>query len=143
VLREAIVNSKYENRPVGLRNFPSGACSDSAALLGQLLKDILEIDTQFYSGTKKIKETLTSHAWLKAGKVFVDITADQFEEIDSPIWVTVTSRWHDEFDNRVLHKGLIKDYDKGALVKLEPFYIRLKEKINSSGLIGRTLLEAK
>ena len=143
VLREAIVNFKTEDRPIGLRNFPFGSCSDSAVLLGQLLKDVLEIDTNFYSGTKEVNGTLISHAWLKAGKIIIDITADQFEEIDSSIWVTVISRWHDEFNSRVLHQGLIKNYDKGALLKLEPFYIILKDKINSNGLIDRTLLEAQ
>ena len=73
--------------------FPRGACGDAARLLATYLRE-QECGTFDYCfGQRRGK----SHAWLWRGELVVDITADQFEDQDSPVIVTRNSIWHSTF----------------------------------------------
>lgn len=42
----------------------------------------------------------SSHAWLRQGNVIVDVTADQFPDMDQPVIVTTDDGWHRQFDRQ-------------------------------------------
>jgi hypothetical protein len=82
---------------IAFEEFPKGSCGDATLLLGTLLKD-RGLGTFTYAlGTRNGKNGRHSHAWLEAGDVVVDITADQFPEIDQRVIVAENSAWHASF----------------------------------------------
>jgi hypothetical protein len=61
-------------------------------LLGQYLVDSGLGEWTYCSGV--LPDSGNTHAWLEQDGVLVDITADQFSDVDSPVIVTVDSKWH-------------------------------------------------
>ncbi|MDG1751649.1 MAG: hypothetical protein P8I03_08315 [Thalassotalea sp.] len=129
VTRKAIENYPKAKRDIGLQSFPSGACGHASAILGQCLIDFLGIEFDYVAGKFKDKENSPSHAWLQSKDYIVDITADQFEDIDIKVWVTAKSKWHQALEGKNIHIASFEYYDKGALMPLEPFYQKLKNSI--------------
>ena len=127
VTRKAIENYPKAKINVGLQRFPQGTSGHASAILGQCLKDFLDIEFDYVVGQFNEKENSPSHAWLQNKDFIVDITADQFDEFESPILVTTNSPWHKSLNGKTLHPATIENYDKGALVPLKPFYLKVKE----------------
>lgn len=73
-------------------NFPRGACGDVSLILGQLLDDEGIKGFQYICGNKY--EPFSSHGWLQHGEWIVDITADQFDDVNDSVIVTDKSEWH-------------------------------------------------
>ncbi|GAA0736780.1 hypothetical protein Drose_35940 [Dactylosporangium roseum] len=82
-------------RMVSLAEFPKGSCGDACELLGQFLADSGLGDWQYRSG--KRDEPFHTHAWLEQDGLILDITADQFPDIDEPVILTRDSGWHAQF----------------------------------------------
>jgi len=69
----------------------------------------------------KIREL--SHAWLQNKEdLIVDITADQFDEIDEKIIVTEDKKWHSSFESEIKHVAHFKIYDKPTVLRLGNAY---------------------
>jgi hypothetical protein len=98
-LRRAILATAPEERPLTLRDFPHGSCGDAALLLGTLLSDYGLGEFMHVGGERgdKSDNTWCTHGWLEQNSLIVDITADQFGEIDTPIIVSRNSAWHATF----------------------------------------------
>jgi hypothetical protein len=52
----------------------------------------------------------SSHAWLQNGGWIVDITADQFPDVDEPVIVTNSSEWHQQWDPERPQEGTLRPY---------------------------------
>jgi hypothetical protein len=89
---------------VGLLNFPHGSCGDAALLLGHYLIETgfgpfdyvcgyLPDNHPLFEG-RAPSERDWSHAWLAKSALVVDITADQFPEVESKTVVQYDSTWH-------------------------------------------------
>src|SRR5271163_4521740 len=76
------------------QDFPKGSCGDAALLLRAFLQDQGLGTFQYALGWRDGNDGRHSHAWLAAGGLVVDITADQFQEIDEKVIVTENSGWH-------------------------------------------------
>ena len=64
-----------------------------------------------------------SHAWLEADGVIVDITADQFPEVDDKIIVTSHSDWHGTFEREeIKDKADYRIYDPHTVASLGRAY---------------------
>ena len=110
-------------------SFPGGTCRDSSWILAMVLKERLGIkckivfcDRIYESDLKSKKDGLAlSHCWLKInlgadGCLDIDITANQFEDIESFI-IKVDSKWHKEhweikntYDFDIIESKYIKIY---------------------------------
>jgi hypothetical protein len=75
---------------VALDDFPNGACGDCALLLGEYLFNGVPGKWSYRSG---IRDGHTD-AWLDKEGLAVDITADQFPDIEERVIVTSYSAWH-------------------------------------------------
>lgn len=91
--RNLIMMTQKNQLPVSLQDFPNGACGDSSLLLGHYLTEMGHGEFRYYLGWRAGR----SHAWLQSGSTIVDITADQFEDFDDPVFVSAQSSWHEEF----------------------------------------------
>lgn len=66
-------------------------------LLGEYLRNADLGDFQTRAGMRDVGEHNQSHAWLEQGGLIVDITADQFPEVEDVVIVTYDSDWHQEW----------------------------------------------
>ncbi|WP_426502926.1 hypothetical protein ACPPVO_35540 [Dactylosporangium sp. McL0621] len=82
-------------RMISLAQFPKGSCGDTCELLGQFLADKGLGDWQYRSGQRD--EPFHTHAWLEQNGLILDITADQFPDINEPVVLTWAPGWHAQF----------------------------------------------
>lgn len=79
---------------VSFQNFPGGACGDASEMLGEYLRDCGLGDWHYRMG---VNERRGTHAWVERDGALVDITADQFPDLDQPPPVIAGTdwSWHD------------------------------------------------
>lgn len=82
-------------RSVGFGAFPRGSCGDASQLLGRYLSDEGHGEWMYTMGLGP--EPRGTHAWVQRGDIIIDITADQFDEIDEAVVVTRDWSWHAQF----------------------------------------------
>ncbi|WCL50819.1 hypothetical protein [Leptospira sp. GIMC2001] len=113
-----------KNLSVSFINFPRGSCGYATILLGTYLLEN-NLGQFFYTlgDYHSSNNEWSSHAWLQQGELIVDITADQFEEIEQKVIVTKDSTWHQnlkgkrqELADLNIYKGyafnvLVNDYN--------------------------------
>ncbi|WP_322978803.1 hypothetical protein [Pseudomonas sp. C11] len=97
--RKAIESLPFDKKLDGLKEFPIGACGDTAFLLGAYLNDLGIEGFHYVCGTKgsHANNTWLTHAWLQKGDLVIDITADQFTDITTAIVIAERSTWHATF----------------------------------------------
>lgn len=125
VFRAAIMACDPKSLPIALQGFPRGACGDAALLLAKYLQENGCGEFDYVEGEKEGR----SHAWLQRGKVIIDITADQFEDQDTPVIVTQDHSWHSGFDGQVRHVAGFCIYDPRTVDMLGAAYKRIREQI--------------
>ena len=104
--RSALEQMRGSLRCLNLERFPRGCCGNASPILGTFLTEHGCGKFDLIEGTRGLPEVdFRSHAWLRQGRVIVDITADQFEEVDETVIVTSYSPWHDSFNQRVGYSG--------------------------------------
>lgn len=120
--RNAILSIEKDNRPICLRDFPLGSCGDASSLLGKYLEQ-KGFGKFTYVSSQRISKPEESHAWIKGDNLIIDITADQFDEINFEVIVAEKSAFHETFE-------IIKTDDVNflsATVQLAKFYEVLKD----------------
>jgi hypothetical protein len=141
VFRAAILRCPRSDLPTQ-KNFPHGSCGDASTLLGQYLFD-QSLGLWEYTGGERERD-LHSHAWLECDGLIIDITADQFEDVDEPVIVTRDRSWHAQFVySEARHPVQINEYDPGTQRWLWPIYERIMDALEGSSsqsqLPGRRL----
>lgn len=74
--------------------FPHGACLTSKIVLAQYL---LRFDDKNEFLIVRGWNQNTSHAWLEYNGYAIDVTADQFPEINGPVYITADRKFHSQF----------------------------------------------
>jgi len=121
--RLAIERCDPRHLTISLQGFPKGSCGDAAPLLGTFLEEQGLGTFMYVLGTREGGKNGHSHAWLEAEGVLVDITADQFPEIDQKVIVTTRSDWHATFEREeVRDKADFRIYDERTVAALERAY---------------------
>jgi hypothetical protein len=113
---------------ISLRDFPTGSCGDASPLLGQFLREQGYGEWVYVSGCRKGDDH--SHAWLEQDGWILDITADQFTEVDEPVVLTQDKRWHRQFLYRPMQRTLAsveKMYDAYTTQNLTEAYRKIME----------------
>ena len=104
LVREMIENVVSESTYVGieLQRFPSGACEVSSVILGLYLKEKYDVNVVQSVGKRPSPDCEygeNNHVWLTVNAtVVVDITADQFDDFSSKVFVGCDSAFHDTFE---------------------------------------------
>jgi len=108
--RNALERSDLALLPT-LANFPQGSCGDASLLLGKFLRDSGFGDFDYVCGEVFRDGQKQTHAWLQRGALIIDITANQFPDIDSPMLITDDHNWHKQFVSEVKHVAGWETYD--------------------------------
>lgn len=128
--RAAIECTELTKLSIGLHHFPRGACGDTSLLLGTALIEQGLGEFRYICGTNSDGGTFESHAWLAAGGVIVDITADQFNEGMPPVFVGTDLGWHQKWSNRTdLGAGDYRLWNEGSSGELSRSYKLIAERL--------------
>ncbi|OCH02722.1 hypothetical protein [Aliivibrio fischeri] len=104
LVRELIENviSEYSYVDIELQSFPSGACEVSSVILGLYLKENYELKIVQSVGKRSALDdeySNNNHVWLTVNdSIIVDITADQFDDCSSKVFVGSNSGFHNTFE---------------------------------------------
>jgi hypothetical protein len=85
-----------------LTKFPHGSCGDTCEMLGQFLIDS-GLGRWTYQSGVCFDPPVFTHAWLERDGLLLDITADQFDEISTPVLLTEDKGWHLKFVKHSSH----------------------------------------
>lgn len=118
--RIAIESTPRSALPIGLAEFPVGACGDATMLLAKYLEEHGWGRSEYIEGRWRDG---TTHAWLSIGDLIVDITGDQFEGMDCSVFVGRTSTWHVSFDQEPPRNADFDAYDEGTRSQLRAAYV--------------------
>jgi hypothetical protein len=133
--RNALERSDLDFLPT-LADFPKGSCGDASLLLGQFLRDSGFGEFDYVCGEMFDDGRMLTHAWLQRGGLIIDITADQFHDIDSPVLITDDHTWHDQFVSEVKHVAGLDIYDDHSRSSLARAYKTVLSKIGAIQQIG-------
>lgn len=96
--RRAIERSNLRRHARVMSRFPVGCCKHSSQLLARYL--VTELHTPLVTfvhgerGGNGNGDAWQSHVWLRVSDHTVDITADQYHEVDAPVVVSANGGWH-------------------------------------------------
>jgi len=126
--RDAIERADRPGLGIRFESFPTGSCGDASPLLGRFLKDHGAGEVTYVLGERgELNRDWTSHAWLRVDGYIVDITADQFSDMDERVIVRATSPWHESFEEEDQHEGDYRVYDAATVAKLGRIYAQILE----------------
>jgi len=102
--RRAIEKSGARRHSKVMTRFPIGCCKHASQLLARYLVTELHVPlVTFIHGERGgggNGEPWQSHVWLSVNEHTLDITADQYAEVDSPVVVSVGGGWHSTWRRR-------------------------------------------
>lgn len=93
LFREAVEKNKDCIGIEWFKDFPRGCCQDVSLILALYLHKKGFGIAEVVSGWRGNK----SHAWLELDDMIIDITADQFDDVNERVLVTTNSKFHEEF----------------------------------------------
>jgi hypothetical protein len=126
--RAGIEQCDRRSLPVTFEDFPRGACGDASLLLGKYLHAEGFGIFQYVCGIRRRSHQKHEHAWLRQGEVIIDITANQFPEIDQPIIVTTDHTWHSAFEVRNEREADYEVYDDRTRCMFDNAYQKIIER---------------
>jgi hypothetical protein len=127
--RKAIESIPARERPITLREFPRGSCGDASLLLGTYFIELGENPFDYMLGDttdNHADPNWSSHAWMQRGDLIIDITADQFSEIDKEVIVSTESEWHRTLSGTKQHIADFNIYESNTMTPLREIYRRIK-----------------
>ena len=104
--RRAIEACDQAHLPATFQNFPTGSCGDTTLLLAKFLEQNGFGYFDYVFGAQEGK----THAWLQKARLVVDITADQFADVDQAVIVECGSAWHDRFREELSYIADFENY---------------------------------
>ena len=124
--------ANFEGCAANLSRFPIECCSHASSLL-LVTFDTIGIDGfLIFKGDRPDGETgNTGHEWIQRDDIVVDITADQFEDLEKPSVIVGSSDWHFhlngqpqrdalEFDKRLYATAFERIIQTGHFPEIKP-----------------------
>jgi hypothetical protein len=108
---EKFINSSWFN------NYPRGCCGDTSDLFSKYLnsKGIEVIYVWGFKGEQ-------SHAWLEYHDIIIDLTADQFPDVNEEVVITKRRNWYDAIAIQNKSKNDFESYPAYNSVRLRNIY---------------------
>lgn len=128
--RLAIEQCDKKILPVTFRCFPKGSCGDTCLILAKYLDDsALGVFNYILGKIYKDDQSYYTHAWLKQNQIIVDITADQFNNVQQKVIVTTNSNWYKKFHIESETTADLERYDHHTQAELLDCYCKIRKYI--------------
>ena len=121
-IREAFEQIDKTNITVGFEQFPYGSCGDTCEVLAEILGELGYGSFRYICG---VNDAGQSHAWLKQESIIIDITADQFENIDESVYLGVSNEWYDSFEIIDEHPAGYRRFNRDEVIELSDVHCRV------------------
>ena len=128
-IRTALLACEKKDLFITLQDFPNGACGDASYILAKYLEENRCGQFDYVAGKRWPK--FYSHAWLEQNGVIVDITADQFEGVNSEVIVTSDRSWHLQFEEDDRHVADFERFDENTVSNFRASYKQVLNKIET------------
>lgn len=135
--RRAMEKSKLKRHSKIMGKFPVGCCKHTSQLLARYL--VTELHTPLVTfihaerGGGGNGEPWQSHVWLSVSDHTLDITADQYPEVDAPVVVSRGGGWHSGWDRqRRLTYGEMMHFDFWEGLRFRRMYRAVLKGMNHS-----------
>ncbi len=95
------VAAPFDQTFARLKRFPRGCCKDASFILARILDTEYGIaDTEYVWGITDSESGSDTHGWLEVNGPIMDVTADQFPDINEPVLVIPRdeSEFHARFE---------------------------------------------
>lgn len=126
-VRAALEGISAEERPIGFKLFPRGACGDASLVLAAILRDEGLGNFRYVCGLTHNDIGNESHAWLCGEGLIVDITADQFNDGMPPVFVEPESDWHNRWEDVVEQPADYREWHGHGLDDVNRVYRLVKD----------------
>lgn len=131
-VRNALEASSVEERPSSWSGFPRGACGDTSLVLGAFLADVGFREFEYVYGVIDREDgSISTHGWLQWKNLIVDITADQFADVNEAVIVEDESAWHRRYRISQRTLGDFRQYPVEQVVELYRLYANLKKRLSA------------
>ena len=127
--RAAIENCDKRLLSACFGDFPAGSCGDASLLLAVYLIENGISGVFYVSGETRADGERETHAWLECDELIIDITADQYPEITSPVIVTSDRLFYERFTIKDRDAGGLEFYDGFTRAMLMRDYARIMKNI--------------
>ncbi|WBM39707.1 hypothetical protein [Alcaligenes faecalis] len=140
-------------RPLGLQNFPSGACYDSSIVIESLLRENNINDFEAVGGSFfcETSQAIRSHAWLESKDLIIDPTIEQFDclphaakyfPLETSIYLCLKpSKLHERYEGVSTISKLEHDTSTEG-PELREFRNRVSASFQAQGIHNRTQVSA-
>ncbi len=100
--RAAILRCDLSELCSSFENFPAESCADASMLLGTYLIDNKIRAFNLIKGKRGEGHSLETHYWLERDNIIVDITADQFDDVNEDVVITgIDANWYNSFKKEI------------------------------------------
>ncbi len=124
--RRAIERSNLRRHARVMSRFPVGCCKQSSQLLARFLVTELQVPLVTFVHAERggtAGDAWQSHVWLSVDQHYIDITADQYPEIEAPVVVSMSGGWHTSWERkRHLTYGEMMNFDRWEALRFERMY---------------------
>jgi hypothetical protein len=108
--------------------FPRFACGDATSILGTILANAGHVGFKCVSGENDdFYGRYQTHAWLQRGDLIVDITADQFDDVDDSVIVSTDSAWHRKWRIGKITPGSIDELNPSEVQNVSRIYVEVSK----------------
>lgn len=90
-------------------HFPAGCCGSVSEVLAEALRRDLVVAAAYVCGSRYDENGTSTHAWIEADNVIIDVTADQFGQ--PAVIVTRERTWHDTWPDQERRAHIGPDTD--------------------------------
>src|SRR5690348_16308260 len=123
--RRAIEACDQAHLPATFQDFPAGSCGDTTLLLAKFLEQNGFGHFDYVFGAQEGK----THAWLQKARLVIDITADQFADVDQPVIVEYGSAWHGGFQEELKYTADFENYGDAMRDEFRAMYARIAARL--------------
>jgi len=124
--RRAIERSNLRRHARVMSRFPVGCCKQGSQLLARFLVTELKVPLVTFVHAERGGTGggyWQSHVWLSVNQHYIDITADQYPEIESPVVVSASDGWHTSWERKHhLTYGEMMNFDRWEALRFDRMY---------------------
>lgn len=125
--RRALDQIDWSSMPCGFKEFPTGTCGDISDILAEHLYQNGIENVTYVCG----RSNGGIHAWLEVDGTAIDVTADQFEDMEDKVLIQSPEVWHHKYEIENRRKAGYRDMNGPAVSGLVTVHTEITRWLNA------------